>query len=240
MAIVQSDIQAAALEGSGTFADAGPFGDLRAVMALHTEPLTVVAQADGGIDGLDGLQGARLGQGPEGSGDRALWQRVVDQLGWTETTFAETTVLAPGDQAQALCTDAVDAFVYAVGHPAQSVREATLTCDAHLVPVAGPAIDTLVASSRYYSDTQIAGGLYQGNPDPVPSFGVGATLVARADVPEDTVYTIVATALERIEMLRGLNPVLADLDPERMATAGLTAQLHPGAARAFRERGAIE
>lgn len=240
MAIVQSDVQAAALEGSGMFADVGPFGDLRAVMALHTEPLTVVTRGAAGIDNLDALQGTRLGQGPEGSGDRALWRRVVDQLGWSDASFAETLVLAPGDQAQALCTDTVDAFVYAVGHPAQSVQEATLTCDARLVPVTGEAVDGLVASSPYYAAAEIAGGLYRGNPDPVPSFGVGATLVTRADLPEDTVHTIVATALDRIEMLRGLNPVLADLDPARMAAVGLTAPLHPGAARAFRERGSIE
>jgi len=240
LALVQSDVQAAAVEGSGVFAEAGAFDDLRAVMSLHTEPLTIVARADAGIDGLQALEGTRLGYGPEGSGDRVLWDRVVEALGWSDAQFSETRVLAPGDQSQALCTDAVDAFVYAVGHPAQSVQEATLTCDARLVPVEGPAIDTLVAGSRTYSDTEVAGGLYRGNPDPTPSFGVSATLVARADVPDDTVYTIVSTALDQIDTLRGLDPVLADLDPQRMATTGLTAPLHPGAERYFRERGWIE
>jgi uncharacterized protein len=41
-------------------------------------------------------------------------------------------------------------------------------------------------------------------------------------------------------MLRGLDPALADLDPRQMATAALSAPLHPGAARYFRERGWID
>jgi len=178
LALVQSDVQAAAVGGSGVFADAGAFGDLRAVMSLHTEPLTVLAQAGAGIDGLLALEGTRLGYGPEGSGDRVLWDRVAEALGWSDAQFSETRVLAPGDQAQALCTDAVDAFVYAVGHPARSVQEATLTCDARLVPVAGPAVETLVAGSRYYADTEIAGGLYRGNPDPTPRGSASSWLPA--------------------------------------------------------------
>ena len=42
------------------------------------------------------------------------------------------------------------------------------------------------------------------------------------------------------DMLRGLDPVLAGLDPEAMADEGLTAPLHPGAARYYRERGWIQ
>ena len=41
-------------------------------------------------------------------------------------------------------------------------------------------------------------------------------------------------------MLRGLDPVLAGLDPAAMATEGLAAPLHPGADRYFREQGWLE
>lgn len=53
LAIVQSDVQAQAVAGAGAFADRGPFDGLRAVMALHPEPLTLVARADAGIAGVE-------------------------------------------------------------------------------------------------------------------------------------------------------------------------------------------
>ena len=70
LALVQSDTQAEALAGTGAFAAAGPFAELRAVMALYPEPLTIVARADAGIAGVEDLAGKRvaLGAGARGPG----------------------------------------------------------------------------------------------------------------------------------------------------------------------------
>ena len=72
LAIVQSDVQAEALAGTGAFAEAGAFADLRAVMALYPEPLTLVARADAGIAQVEDLAGKRVWLGAPGSGTRAI------------------------------------------------------------------------------------------------------------------------------------------------------------------------
>jgi TRAP transporter TAXI family solute receptor len=240
LAIVQSDVQNAALRGADEFRSEGPFAELRAVMALHPEPLTVVARRDAGIARLEDLVGKRISVGNPGSGQRALWDLLMNRLGWSQRSFAAFLELDPSQQAAALCDGQVDAFVFAVGHPARTVQEATSGCDAMLVPAAGPAVQALVAVNPFYFATDIPGGLYAGNPDDVPSFGVGATLVTRADVPEDVIYTIVSAVFDDFEALRGLNQALANLVPEDMARKGLSAPLHPGAERYFRERGWID
>ena len=66
----------------------GPVRRLRAVMALHPEPLTLVARADAGIAEVEDLAGKRVWLGPEGSGTRALAGELMAALGWTETSFA--------------------------------------------------------------------------------------------------------------------------------------------------------
>ena len=124
--------------------------------------------------------------------------------------------------------------------PALVVQEATTTCNAVLVDAVGPAVDALVAATPAFVAATIPAGLYRGNARAVSTFGVGATLVTREDVPEDRIYTLVKSVFDDIDMLRGLDPALVNLDPEAMARDGLAAPLHPGAARYFRERGWVE
>jgi TRAP transporter TAXI family solute receptor len=82
--------------------------------------------------------------------------------------------------------------------------------------------------------------MYRGNPEDTHTFGVGATFVTHADVPEEVVYTVVSAVFENIDQFRGLHPAFANLDPAEMASDGLSAPLHPGAERYFREAGLIE
>jgi uncharacterized protein len=239
LAIVQSDIQAGALQGTGGFADVGPFEGLRAVMALHPELLTIVARADAGIRGVEDLAGKRVVLGSAGSGTRVIGDALIGALGWTPESFAPTPDLPPDQLANALCDGEIDAFLYAVGHPAPVIQEATTECDAVLVAASGPLVDELVAENPSFVAATVPAGLYRGNPGAVATFGVGATLVSRADVPEDSVYQVVRAVFEDVEMLRGLDPVLAGLEPEAMVSEGLTAPLHPGAERYYREAGLI-
>jgi TRAP transporter TAXI family solute receptor len=160
-------------------------------------------------------------------------------MGWTAESFEAVLDLAPTDQADALCAGEIDAFAIAIGHPAPTVREATAGCDANLVPVTGPAIAALVAANPFFAEAEIPGGLYRGNPAPVPTFGVLATLVTRAEVSDAVIATQVDAAFGKLDTLRGLDPVLANLAPEAMATAGLTAPLHPAAESFFRSRGLV-
>jgi TRAP transporter TAXI family solute receptor len=240
LALVQSDVQAEALAGSGPFAAPGPFAGLAAVAALYPEPLTLVARADAGIAQVEDLAGKRVWIGPEGSGTRVIADAMIAALGWTPASFAETPAVASDLLGGALCDGQIDAFLYTVGHPALVIQEATTGCDARLVPIDGPAIDELVAATPAFVAATIPAGLYRGTPGAIATFGVEATLVTREDVPEDTVYTVVSTAFDDLDTLRALDPVLARLAPETLVGRGLTAPLHPGAARFYRERGWLQ
>ena len=118
-------------------------------MALHPEPLTLVARADAGITQVEDLAGKRVWLGAEGSGTRALAGELMQALGWSADSFAPTSEIGADRLADALCDGEIDAFLYAIGHPALAIQEATTGCDARLVPLAGPAID---ASSRRAPD----------------------------------------------------------------------------------------
>lgn len=238
--VAQSDWQYHAYHGTSKFTEAGSFDDLRAVFSVHPEPFTVVARADSGIENFEDLKGKRVNIGNPGSGQRGTMEVVMEALGWTKTTFELATELKAAEQSAALCDNQIDAMVYTVGHPSGSIQEATTACDSVLVNVTGDEIQALIDNNSYYRGATIVGGVYRGNPDDTKTFGVGATFVTSTAVSEDAVYTIVKSVMENIDDFKKLHPAFANLDPKEMATAGLSAPLHDGAAKYYKEAGLIE
>jgi len=237
IALAQSDWQFHAAEGSGPFASGGPDEKLRSLFSVHGEPFTVVARRDSEIESLDDLKGKRVNVGNPGSGQRATMEVVMAALGWTTDDFALVESLPADQQSLALCHDRVQAIVYTVGHPNASIGKAIGLCDALIVEVGGPAIDKLVAERPYYAYTEIPGGIYNGNDESVKTFGVKATVVASADLDADTAYAIVKTVFENLDRFRGMHPAFGTLEAKPMVTDGLTAPLHEGAVRYYKEKG---
>jgi uncharacterized protein len=236
MGVAQSDMQYKALNGEEPW-QGQAFDKLRAVFAVHPEPITVVARTDSGIETFDDLKGKRVNVSNPGSGSRATLDVIMDAKGWTLNDFSLASELKSAEQSAALCDNKVDAIAFTVGHPNGSIQEATTSCDAKVIPVAGPEIDKLVEENPYYSKATIPGGMYAGTPDPVDTFGVLATFVTSADVPEDVVYNVVKAVFDNFDRFKGLHPAFENLTPEDMVTQGLSAPLHPGAEKYYREQG---
>ncbi|MGO2146542.1 TAXI family TRAP transporter solute-binding subunit [Halomonas sp.] len=240
MGVVQSDVQYRAYNGEANFEEEGPWGDMRAVFTMHGEPLTVVARADAGIDNISDFPGKRVNIGNPGSGQRNTMDVVMEAFGWDEDTFALASQLDAAEQASALSDNNIDEMVYVVGHPNGSIQEATTTIDANLVSVTGDEIDTLIEEYPYYTRSVIPGGLYRGNDEDVETFGVAATFVSSTDVDEEVIYETVKAVFDNFDRFKRLHPAFENLNEEDMISDGLTAPLHDGAARYYRERGWIE
>jgi len=239
MGVAQSDVQYQAYNGTGNF-EGDAFTDLRAVFRVHGEPLTLLARADSGITTLDDLVGKRVNIGNPGSGQRNTMQVVMDAKGWTEDTFSLASQLGAAEQASALGDNNIDAMVYVVGHPNGSIQEATTTVDARLIPLKDDDVEGIVAEYPYYSASMIPGGLYKGNDENVETFGVAATFVTTAKADDEVVYQTVKAVFDNFDRFKRLHPAFENLVAEEMATQGLSAPLHNGAARYYREQGWIE
>jgi hypothetical protein len=235
--VVQSDVQFDAVKGKNKFAETGPNADLRAVFALHPEPFTVVARADSGIKNFEDLKGKRVNIGDPGSGQRSTMEVVMAKVGWKKEDFKLASELKAAEMAGALCDNKIDAFAYTVGHPNGSIQEAHTACDAVLVNVTGSAIAELVASNPYFSEATIPAGMYRGNAVDTKTFGVSATIVSSAKVPTETVYQVVKAVFENFDEFKQLHPAFANLDKKNMIKDALSAPLHEGAVKYYKEAG---
>jgi TRAP transporter TAXI family solute receptor len=235
----QSDVQYNATKGLAQYKD-GAYGDLRAVFSVHPEPFTVVARKEANIRTFADFKGKRFNVGNPGSGTRASMEELLAAKGWTMGDFALASELKADEHGPALCDGKIDGFFYGVGHPSANIQDPTTSCGAKLVSLTGPAVDKLIAEKPYYAKATIAGNLYPNNPNPTQTYGVLATVVTSSKVPADTVYQIVKAVFDNFAEFKNLHPALAFLNPENRVKDGLSAPLHEGAARYYREKGWIK
>ena len=235
--VAQSDWQYHAYRGTSKFKDQGPFKGLRAVFSVHPEPFTLIVKKGSGIKKFEDLKGRKVNVGNPGSGQRATMEVVMDAFGIKMGDFALAAELKGSEMAQSLCDGKLDAMIYTIGHPAAAVTEAATTCDVELVSVKGAPIDKLIKDNDYYRSATIPGGMYKGTDNAVTTFGVGATFVSSDQVPDEVAYTIVKAVFENFDDFRKLHPAFANLKEKEMIKDGLSAPLHPGAIKYYKEKG---
>lgn len=238
--VAQSDWQYHAYHGTSKFKDKGEFEDLRSVFSVHPEPVTVLARGDAGIKNIGDIKGKRLNIGNPGSGTRATWEVLEAALGWQRSDLKLAASMKSAETGQALCDNKIDAYFWLVGHPSALTQESVSSCNAVLVNVTGSAIDKLVSENSFYRHATIPGGMYPGNPDDVKTFGVGATFVTSAKVPEDVVYEVAKAVLGNLDAFRKLHPAFSNLKAEEMIKDSLSAPLHDGAVKAYKELGLMQ
>jgi len=234
--VAQSDWQYHAYHGTSKFTEAGPFTDLRAVFSVHPEPVTIIARDGTGIKNVTDLKGKRVNIGNPGSGTRGTWEVMELAHGWKRSDLKLAAEMKSAETGQALCDGKIDAYFWLVGHPSALTQESLATCDSHLVNVTGPVIDKLVADNPYYRYATIPAGMYGDNPE-IHTFGVGATFVTSAKVPDDVVYTVVKAVFDNFDQFKALHPAFKNLKESEMIKDGLSAPLHPGAVKYYKERG---
>ncbi len=235
--VAQSDWQYHAYNGTSKFKDKGPFKELRAVFSIHPEPVTIVARNDAGIKTILDLKGKRVNIGNPGSGTRGTWEVIENTLGWKRSDLKLAAELKSAETGQALCDNKIDAYFWLVGHPSALTQETLASCASHLVNARAPKLDELVKSKPYYSFAEIPAGMYPGQDKAVPTWGVRATLVTSAKVPEDVVYNLVKSVFDNFDAFKKLHPAFGHLTEKEMISASLSAPLHPGAVKYYKERG---
>lgn len=238
LGVAQSDVGFNAMLGLKQFDT--KFDDLRSVFSMHGEPLTIVASTKSGIKSFDDLKGKRVNVGNPGSGQRATMDTLMSFKGLDFGYFSLASELTSTEQSSVLSDNNIDAFTIVTGHPSGLIQEATTVTEAKIIPVEGDDIDQLIKKYPYYAKATIPGGLYKGNPNDINTYGVVATIVTDKDTPDDVIYAITKAVFTNLDRIKKIHPAFAHLTEANMVEDGLSAPLHEGAKRYYRERGWIE
>ncbi len=239
--VAQADTQYMAYFGKEAWAGK-PVKKLRAVFALAPEAVTFVAAEDSGIRSIRDVKGKIVNIGDPGSGQYINSQDIFKTVGLVPDKDFKAEKIKPADAPRILQDGRIDAFFFTVGHPNGNIKEATAgkrLC--RIVPITG--LDKLLKDAPYYSMTTIDMTQYpdatNSKDGKVETLGMLATLVTSSDVPDDVVYAITKEVMENLDAFKKLHPALGGLTKKSMLE-GLTAPIHNGAMRYYKEAGLIK
>jgi len=177
--IVQSDV----LEYLNTFAAedselARAVQGVRIAFPLYNEEVHVLARRD--IESLQDLDGRRVSIGVEDSGTFLTASLVLDLA----QVMPGTRVTVNADESlRLLLADQIDAFFYIVGAPSALYQTPLIDAERfHLLPITDPTLQAV------YLETQIPGGTYPFQPDPVDVVAVKAVLMTYEFNPRRNAY----------------------------------------------------
>ncbi len=238
--VVQSDRQFQAINGLAEWKDKGAQKDLRAVFSIHPESVTLVAAVDAGIADIKDLKGKKVNIGNPGSGQRQNAIDALEAVGINPEKDLQAEAVKASEAPGLLQDGRIDAFFYTVGHPSGAIKEAT--SGARKVRFATVTdMDKLLAQYPYYAKSAIPVAMYPGaqNDKDAATFGVKATFVTSAKVPDEVVYAITKEVFDNFDEFKKLHPAYSTLTKESMLD-GLSAPIHPGAMKYYKEAGLIK
>ena len=234
--VAQSDWQYHAVNGTSKFDD-GKVGELRAVFSVHPEPFQILAGKGTNISSWDDLKGKTVNIGNPGSGQRGTFEVLLKANKAGDAYFGTATEFTSSEQSTALCNGDIDAYGYTVGVPNAGVAQAADGCGASIINLNNDAVKQLVADNPYYAFATIPAGTYSTTAKDVTTFGVKATFVTSSNVSSEMVYEVTRAVFENFEAFKSLHPAFANLTPEAMIKEGLSAPLHEGAIKYYKEQG---
>lgn len=237
MGVAQSDWQYHSYNGTSKFKKQGAFKELRAVFSVHAEPVSIVARKESGIKTVADLVGKRVNIGNPGSGTEATWGVMWDAMGKKNSDLKLVSQMKSAETPSALCDNKIDAFFWLVGNPSALNKEAATTCDVTFANLDNPAIAKLIADNSFYRWATIPGGMYRGNDKDIKTFGVGATFVSSTRASTNTVYQVVKAVFGNFRQFKKMHPAFNNLKEKEMIKDALSAPLHSGAVKYYKERG---
>jgi len=233
--VAQSDRNYEAANGMGEFEGKAQAG-LRSLFSMHPETVLLVTRKDAGISSVADLKGKVVNIGNPGSGQRGNAEDVLRLHGIDSETDIDAQGLQQQEASRALVDRKIDAFFYTVGNPAAAIEEPANSTDLAIVPINSAAIRDYVNERPYYVMTTIPAGTYTGVDQGVETYAVTATVVTSENTSDEMIYALVKGVFEHLDELRGAHKAFRVLSPESMLQ-GLSAPLHPGALKYYRERG---
>ena len=233
--LAQADVVHWAYNAAGPFAGVPPRNNLRTVATLYFENVHLVVHKDSGINQMSDLVGRLVSVDEVGSGTILNVPFILSAYG-LEISQLKTVFLKPIDAMDRLRAKQLDAFFIVAGYPVNGVAALVEDGVARLLPISGPNIDALMKQYPFFTIDRIPQNTYADSAE-VATLAVPAQLIVDAGMDNELAYQITEELWhsETTRLLVAGHPKGKDVRFES-AVNGLSAPLHPGAERYYREK----
>jgi len=238
VAMVQNDITYWAVNGELMF-QGKPLRNIRTIAALYPEHVHLVVAKESGIKAFEDLKGKRVGVGAPGSGVEGDVQAIFKVAGMTYNDLRKADFLDFAATASRFKDNQIDAGFVVAGYPVAAIMDLTTTKDVNLLNFSDEFLAKLSKEYPFLVKSIIPGKTYRGIDTDTATPAVMAILITYDEVPEEDVYNFTKAMFENLADVHAAHAKGKEITLEG-ALEGLTAPLHTGAEKYFKEIGMIK
>jgi len=234
IAFSQADVTAWAFNGEMMF-EGRALANIRTIAALYPETVQIVVSKESGITTMADMRGKRVGLGAPGSGTEGDARSIFNTLGirYDEMDVQFLDFAGVSDRFK---NNQIDAGFVVAGLPTPALMDLTTTRDVNLLSFDDETMGKLVEANPFFVPNVVPAGTYRGIDVDVVTPSVMALLITFDEMPEEVIYNFTKGMFENLDDIQVSYAIARNITLEN-ATNGLTAPLHPGAARYYREAG---
>ena len=218
----------------------GKTPDVRTIANYSATPQHIMVRVGANIKSIADLKGKKLEMLASGDGVEVSTRKVLNALG---LTWDDIKPEYSGNRVQAasrLKTGQVDAIIDATG--LGSAWIADIVGDGSkftFLSLSDAEVEKILAANKEFSRMDIPAGTYRGQDKPVSAVGVWTVIVGSKNLSDDLVYNITKQLFANQQFLKERHNYFKDLAPKNIVGA-VTAPLHPGAERYYKEVGVLK
>ncbi|WP_352402538.1 TAXI family TRAP transporter solute-binding subunit [Synergistes jonesii] len=238
IAFVQNDITHWAYNGELMF-QGKPLKNIRTVASLYPENVQVVVAKDAGIKSIFDLKGKRVGVGAPGSGVEGDVQAIFKLAGLTYKDLKKADFLDFAAVTSRFKDNQIDAGFVVAGFPTASIMDLTTTKDVDLLNFDDAFLAKLHKAYPFFVPSTIPAKTYKGIDKDTKTPAVMAILITNDSVPADQIYDFLTAMFDNLKDIAAVHAKGKEITLKG-ALDGLTAPLHPGAEKFYKEKGLIK
>ncbi|MEK9971247.1 MAG: TAXI family TRAP transporter solute-binding subunit [Ferrovibrio sp.] len=210
------------------------------VANLYPQYFQVVVLADTKIDKIEDLKGKTIAVQTKGNTAEAISADILKAHGLSYDKMGKVNFMASYNDAVSLMKDGhAQAFTLGTTIPAAAVMDLASARDVKLIPVTDKGLGEMKKINAGYNKVIVPAGTYPKQDKDLPVIGYSTHFIASCKLPADKVYAVTKAMGSQIADMAAVNKAMAKLTAKDMAE-DIGVPLHPGAAKYYREVGALK
>ncbi len=209
--------------------------DILSMAIMYPNLLQVVTLKKSGITNIEQIKGKKISSGSPGSGTNFMAETVFKALGIPLDSYKDSR-LSFTESANALRDGTIEVGVWSVGPGTSSILDLATTHDIHIISFTPEQLKKIQAANEEYSAVDLAGGVYRGVDNSVPTIGVWNVMICQKSLDTDLVYNLVKALFEHQDYLLKIHPSASYTTAEN-AVKYSPIPLHPGTVKYLKEKG---
>ena len=207
--------------------------------SLYPQYFKVVVLADAGINSIADLKGKSVAIQTRGNTAEVATQHILKVFGMDYTSLGKANFIPSYTDAVSMMKDGhAHAFTLGTTSPASSIMDLASARDMKVLPFSDDTVAKMRQINPGYAKISIAANTYPKQTQPVQVVGYAAHLIVSCKIPDDRVYTMTKTMHANFKDLTLINKAMEETTPKMMAE-DIGVPMHPGAAKYFKEIGAL-